>query len=87
MVHITLWTSPNSYALYSPICDLQNKWVSLRLWRLAGGNGTCSARSDDLCHSEASGDPYQLDLLIMQQVFGSDRQQKYAYFAGNIYPQ
>jgi hypothetical protein len=30
---------------------------------------------------EAGGDPYQLDLLIMQQVFGADRQKKYAHLA------
>jgi hypothetical protein len=28
---------------------------------------------------EAGGAPYQLDLLIMRQVFGPDRQQKYAH--------
>jgi len=27
---------------------------------------------------EAGGDPYQLDFLIVRQVFGPDRQQKYA---------
>jgi hypothetical protein len=137
--------------------------VYLRLWQLAGGQGTCSVRYDDLCKSahvststlkralkalthkklltvtfqakqatrfqvwerpltprgqptlgfitpklydfftaedrslflackralspatlqslddEAGGDPYQLDLLIMRQVFGPDRQQKYAH--------
>lgn len=137
--------------------------VYLRLWHLAGGQGTCSVRYDDLCRSahvststlkrtlktltqkkllkvifqakqatqfqvwerpltpkgqptlgftqpklydfftpndrslflsckrtlspatlhsledEAGGDPYQLDVLIMRQVFGADRQQKYAH--------
>ena len=31
--------------------------------------------------NEAGGDPYQLDLLIMHQVFGPDRQRKYAHLA------
>jgi hypothetical protein len=141
--------------------------IYLRLWHLAGGQGTCSVRYDDLCHSahvststlkralkvlthkkllkvtfqtkqatrfqvwerplaptgqptlgfttpklydfftaedrslflackralspttlqalddEAGGDPYQLDLLIMTQVFGADRQQKYSHLASN----
>ena len=30
-------------------------------------------------NDEADGDPYQLDLLIMYQVSGPDRQQKYAH--------
>ena len=36
---------------------------------------------------EAGGDPYQLDLLIMRQVFGADRQQKYAHLTLNTRPE
>lgn len=144
--------------------------VYLRLWHLAGGSGTCSARYDDLCRSanvststlkralkilirkkllkvtfqtkaatrfqvwerpltptdkpnlgfsqpklydffsaddrslflsckralssairqeladEAGGDPYQLDLLIMNQVFGPARQQRYAHLVQGLRP-
>jgi hypothetical protein len=36
---------------------------------------------------EVDGNPYQLDLLIMQQVFGPARQQKYAHLAVPPSPQ
>jgi len=36
---------------------------------------------------EAGGDPYQLDVLIMNQVFGADRQQNYAHLTQGPRPE
>jgi hypothetical protein len=63
------FTQPKLYDFFTP--DDRSLFLSCKR---ALSPATLKALDD-----EAGGDPYQLDLLIMSQVFGADRQQRYAH--------